>query len=150
MTNHFHLVITAGGTDSIQHLMRSLGRRYVSHVKWGYRRTASLWERQYKSTILDSESYVLVRHRYVESNPVRAGLVSRPEDCPSSYWRNALGTKDPLLRDHATYTALGATVAARRAAYRELFGPGLTGEQVETIRDATQRGWVTGTGRIRQ
>jgi putative transposase len=151
MTNHFHLVITAGGTDSIQHLMRSLGRRYVSHVKWGYRRTASLWERQYKSTILDSESYVLVRHRYVESNPVRADLVSRPEDYPwSSYRHNTLGTKDPPLREHATYTALGATVAARRAAYRELCGLGLADEQVETIRDATQRGWVPGTDRFHQ
>jgi len=99
----------------------------------------------------DSESYVLVCHRYVESNPVRADLVSRPEDYPwSSYRHNALGTKDPLLREHATYTALGATVAARRAAYRELFGPGLTDEQVETIRDATQRGWVPGNDRFRQ
>lgn len=81
----------------------------------------------------------------------RADLVSRPEDYPwSSYRHNALGTKDPPLREHATYTALGATVAARRAAYRELFGPGLTDEQVETIRDATQRGWVSGTDRFRQ
>jgi putative transposase len=151
MTNHFHLVITAGATDSIPRLMQSLGRRYVSHVNREYRRTGTLWEGRYKSTILDSESYVLVCHRYVESNPVRADLVSRPEDYPcSSYRHNALGTKDPLLRDHATYTALGSTAAARRAAYRELFGPGLTDEQVATIRDATQRGWVPGTDRFRQ
>ena len=94
---------------------------------------------------------MLVCHRYVECNPIRAKVVSRPEDYPwSSYRRNALGIKDPLLRDHATYKALGATVAARRAAYRELFGPGLTDEQVETIRDATQRGWVPGSDRFRQ
>jgi putative transposase len=94
---------------------------------------------------------VVVCHRYVESYPVRADLVFRPEDYPwSSYRHNALGTKDPLVRDHATYTALGATDAARRAAYRDLFGLGLTGEQVETIRDATQRGSVPGTNRFRQ
>ncbi|EWY36728.1 hypothetical protein N825_25745 [Skermanella stibiiresistens SB22] len=151
MTNHFHLVITAGGADSIPRLMQSVGRRYVSHVNREYRRTGTLWEGRYKSTILDSESYVLVCHRYVESNPVRAKLVSRPEDYPwSSYRHNALGHRDPLLRDHATYTALGATFAARRAAYLELFGPGLNDEQVETIRDATQRGWVPGTDRFRQ
>jgi putative transposase len=75
----------------------------------------------------------------VEVNPVRAKLVSRPEDYPwSSYRHNGMGRKDPLLREHATYTALGATVAARRAAYRELFGPGLTDDQVETIRDTTR------------
>jgi putative transposase len=150
-TNHFHLVITANGADSIPRLMQSLGRRYVSHVNREYRRTGTLWEGRYKSTILDSESYVLVCHRYVECNPIRAKVVSRSEDYPwSSYRHNALGTKDLLLRDHATYTALGATVATRRAAYRDLFGPGLTGEQVETIRDATQRGWVPGTDRFRQ
>jgi putative transposase len=151
MTNHFHLVITAGGADSIPRLMQSLGRRYVSHVNREYGRTGTLWEGRYKSTILDSESYVLVCHRYVESNPVRAKLVSRPEDYPwSSYRHNGLGRKDPLLREHATYKALGTTVAARRAAYRELFGPGLTDEQVETIRDATRRGWVPGSERFRQ
>ena len=87
------------------------------------------------------------------SNPTRSarswspGLRTNPW---SSYRRNALGRKDPLLRDHATYKALGATVAARRAAYRELFGPGLTDDQVETIRDATRRGWVPGSDRFRQ
>jgi putative transposase len=117
MTNHFHLMITAGGADSIQRFMQSLGRRYVSHVNRKYRRTGTLWEARYKSTILDSESYVLTCHRYVESNPVRDDLVSRPEDYPwLSYRYKALGTKDPLLREHTTYTALGATVAARRAA----------------------------------
>ncbi len=151
MTNHFHLVITAGGAESIPRLMQSLGRRYVSHVNREYGRTGTLWEGRYKSTILDSESYVLVCHRYVEANPVRAKLVSRPEDYPwSSYRHNAVGRKDPLLREHATYKALAATVAARRAAYRELFGPGLTDEQVETIRDATRRGWVPGSERFRR
>jgi putative transposase len=134
MTNHFHLVITAGGAESIPRLMQSLGRRYVSYVNREYSRTGTLWEGRYKSTILDSESYVL----------------SRPEDYPwSSYRHNAVGRKDPLLREHATYHALGTTAAARRASYRELFGPGLTDEQVETIRDATQRGWVPGSDRFR-
>ena len=64
MTNHFHLVITAGEADSIPRLMQSLGRRYVSHVNREYGRTGTLWEGRYKSTILDSESYVLVCHRY--------------------------------------------------------------------------------------
>jgi putative transposase len=87
---------------------------------------------------------------YSPAGQVRADLVSQPEDYPwLSYRHNALGTKDPPLREHATYTALGATVAACRAAYRELFGPSLTDEQVETIRDATQRGWVPGTDRFR-
>jgi putative transposase len=141
MTHHFHLLITTSRTHSIQHLMQQLRRRYVSHVNREYRHMGALWDGRYKSAILDSKSYVLACHCYVEFNPVRAHLVSRPEAYPwSSYRHNALGIKDPLLRDHTTFTALGATVAARRATYRELFGPGLTGEQVETIRDAKRLG----------
>ncbi len=101
MTNHFHLMIIAGGANSIPHLMQSLGRRYVSHVNREYRRTGTLWEGRYESTILDSESYVLVCHRYVEPNPVRAGsgfparrlsLVELPAQRP--------GDQDPPLREH--------------------------------------------------
>ena len=151
MTNHFHLVLTAGNEESIPRLMQSVGRRYVAHVNRAYGRTGTLWEGRYKSTILDSETYVLACHRYVESNPLRARMVSRPEDYPwSSYRHNALGRGDPLLREHATYQELGATSADRQAAYREWFAPGLTDTLIDTLRDATQRGWVPGSDRFRQ
>ena len=87
------------------------------------------------------------------SNPTRSALIWSPGQktiAGRSTGTTPWGPKTPLLREHATYTALAATVAARRAAYRDLFGPGLTVEQVETIRDATQRGWVPGNDRFRQ
>jgi putative transposase len=150
MTNHFHLVLTAGEAESIPRLMQSLGRRYVAHVNRTYGRTGTLWEGRYKSTILDSETYVLTCHRYVEANPLRAGMVSRLEDHPwSSYRHNALGRADPLLREHATYRALGATATERQASYRELFAPALTDTLIATLRDATQRGWVPGSDHFR-
>jgi putative transposase len=82
MTNHFHLAVTAESTRSIPRMMQSLGRRYVGFVNRSLGRTGTLWEGRYKSTILDSESYVLACLRYIEANPLRAGIVARPEDYP--------------------------------------------------------------------
>lgn len=144
MTNHFHLLLTAGGAGSIPRLMQSLGRRYVGLVNRTQGRTGTLWEGRYKSAILDSETYVLACHRYIEANPLRAGM-ARPQDYPwSSHRHNAFGEADGLLTPHETYLALGPTPAKRRDAYRALFAEGLDGALIETLRDATQRGWAPG------
>lgn len=151
MTNHFHLAVTAGGGASIPRMMQSLGRRYVGYVNRTLGRTGTLWEGRYKSTVLDSETYLLACLRYIEANPLRAGMVARPEDhLWSSYRANALGWRDPLLTPHETYRALGATPSERQAAYRALFAEGLGGEQLDALRDSIQRGWAPGSDRFRR
>jgi putative transposase len=150
MTNHVHLLLTATRAASLPRLMQSIGRRYVAHVNRSHGRTGTLWEGRYRATVLDSEGYLLACYRYIEANPVRAGLVARPQDYAwSSYRANALGRADPLLAPHETYLALGATAPARQAAYRALFRQGLEDEMLATLRDATQRGWVPGPDRFR-
>jgi putative transposase len=150
MTNHVHLLLTTGRDDSLPRLMQSLGRRYVGYVNRRYERTGTLWEGRYRATVLDSDTYVLACYRYIEANPVRAGIVRRAQDYPwSSYRSNALGRADALLKPHATYAALGATPAARQAAYCTLCAQGVADDVVETLRDATQRGWVPGGQRFR-
>jgi putative transposase len=145
MTNHFHLLLTAARAGSIPRLMQSLGRRYVGLVNRRQERTGTLWEGRYKSAILDSETYVMACHRYIEANPLRAGLVARPEDYAwSSHRHNALGETDGLVAAHETYLALGRTQAERLAAYRALFAEGLDGALIEILRDAVQRGWAPG------
>jgi putative transposase len=130
--------------------MQSLGRRYVAHVNRRYGRTGTLWEGRYKSTILDSERYVLACHRYIEANPVRAGLAAAPQDYPwSSHCANAYGVFDPLLAEHETYRALGAGPGARQSAYRALFAQELDPRLLDELRDATQRGWVPGSAAFR-
>jgi putative transposase len=151
MTNHFHLMLTAERATSIPRLMQSLGRRYVALVKRTHGRTGTLWEGRYKSTILDSETYVLACLRYIEANPLRARMVARPEDYAwSSYRHTALGDPDALLTPHETYAALGKSPAERQAAYRALFAEGLDQATVETLRDAIQRGWAPGSDRFRR
>jgi putative transposase len=151
MTNHFHLALTAPRPAALSRVMQSLGRRYVGHVNRSEGRTGTLWEGRYKSTILDSETYLLACLRYIEANPLRARMVARAEDHPwSSYPHNALGRPDALLVPHETYQALGASAAERQAEYRALFAQGLDAELLDTLRDAIQRGWTPGSDRFKR
>jgi putative transposase len=144
MTNHIHLVATGTGEDSLARLIQRLGRRYVGYFNYLHRRTGTLWEGRYRSSLIESERYLLACHRYVELNPVRAGMVAAPGDHPwSSFHFNALGSKDDLVSSHSLYMELGATELARQAAYRRLCESELPEETVAAIRGAT--GWVLGS-----
>ena len=80
MTNHVHLLVTPRRADSLPRTMQSLGRRYVGHINATYRRTGTLWEGRYRAAPIDSEAYFLACCRYIELNPVRAGMVRHPRD----------------------------------------------------------------------
>ncbi len=86
MTNHVHLLLTPAPEedDSVSTLMRSLGRRYVRYFNYSYKRTGTLWEGRCKACLVDADAYLLVCQRYIELNPVRAGMVEVPEAYPWS------------------------------------------------------------------
>ena len=122
MTNHVHLLLTPAEADGPSRLMQALGARYVGHVNRAYGRTGTLWDGRFRSSVLDSDRYFVACSRYIELNPVRAGLVSDPGDYRwSSFRANALGETDAVLTPHPLYLGLGATAAARQQAYRSLF-----------------------------
>jgi len=101
--------------------------------------------------VLDSEHYLLTCSRYIELNPVRAGMVEHPADYPwSSYRNNALGIKNTLIREHSVYTALGADAVGRQKAYNALFEYQVPDRAIEEIRDATNKAWVLGNDRFLQ
>jgi putative transposase len=151
MTNHIHLLMTPGRDDAIGRLMQSLGRRYVGYINRNYARTGTLWEGRFKSTIVDAEDYVMACYRYIEANPLRARMVARADDHAwSSYGANAGGRREPMLTPHGVYLSLGATPKDRQAAYRDTFAEGLSDDLVQTLRDATQRGWVPGSERFQK
>lgn len=150
MTNHVHLLLTPEAEHSASKLMQSLGRRYVRYVNDVYRRSGTLWEGRYKSSMVDSESYLLVCSRYIELNPVRAGMVESPGDYPwSSYVANAGTQSDHLLQPHDCYSALGQTHEQRAARYRALFSGYIDDHELDTIREAVNKGWVLGHDRFR-
>ncbi|MBS1199070.1 MAG: hypothetical protein H6R18_2855 [Proteobacteria bacterium] len=129
--------------------MQSLGRRYVLYVNRFYRRTGSLWEGRYKSSVVNAEDYLLACQRYIELNPVRANMVNDPGQYRwSSYRHNGLQMSDNRLTPHLLYLGLGKTAEARCAAYRDLFRPQLDAAAAEDIRAALRLGMPLGNERF--
>ena len=116
----------------------------------GHRRSGTLWEGRFKSSIVDAEAYYLRCCRYIDCNPVRAGMVADPADYRwSSHRRLAFGERDPLLSGHEQYLRLGATPAERQRAYRALFVADIDPADLDEIRSNTQRGWPIGSERFK-
>ena len=140
MTNHVHLLITPITPDGISRLMQTLGRRYVKMINSRYQRTGTLWEGRYKATLVDTDEYLLACYRYIELNPVRAGLVSDPSLYPwSSFGAHVGNRQSPVIRDHSVFLRLGENETSRSRAYLRLFESELTEEIVCKIREATKK-----------
>ena len=145
MTNHVHILMTANSTDGISQVMQNLGRYYVRYINQTYQRTGTLWEGRFKSTLVDTENYLLSLYRYIELNPVRAGIVEHPAAYPwSSYHANAGNKEIALLTPNRVYLALGNTEAERKSTYQSLFLSHLTDKTIQAIRDATNKAWALG------
>lgn len=150
MTNHVHLLLTPEFTETPAMMLQSVGRRYVRYINQVYRRSGSLWEGRYKSTLIDSDRYLLTCSRYIELNPVRARMVDNPGDYRwSSFVGNADGKLDPCLAPHAVYMALGQTPATRCQVYRALFDRHIESRDLAVIREATETGTVLGNDRFK-
>ena len=151
MTNHVHLLVTPHEEQSLPKAMQMVGRYYVQYYNYCYQRTGTLWEGRYKATLIDSEAYLLTCMRYIELNPVRAGMVAHPSEYPwSSYHRNALGEPNELVTPHPEYRRLGKSDEERQAAYRQLFKSHIPEGVVTDIREATNKAWVLGDDRFKQ
>jgi putative transposase len=146
MTNHIHLLVTPKVEGAVSTMLQDLGRVYVRTINLLHERTGTLWEGRFKSTVVDSETYLLACYRYIEMNPVRARLVTSPDAYPwSSYPHNVGAQENPLIEEHPTYNALGTTRQARHAAYASLFHSELDASEVGAIRHATNRGTPLGS-----
>jgi putative transposase len=142
MTNHVHLLLTPRDADSCARLMRNLGQRYVQYVNRRYQRSGTLWEGRYRSCLVDSPEYVLGCYRYIELNPVRAGMVAAPSAYRwSSHNGNSGAAANTILTAHCEYRALSDDEQARRAAYRGLFDQADDPQFLQAIREATDGGY---------
>jgi putative transposase len=145
MTNHVHLLITPLRTRGISFLMQAIGRKYVQYINRTYRRSGTLWEGRYKASLIDSDAWLLTCMRYIEMNPVRAGMVAHPSAYRwSSYRSNAQGARSGLITPHGLYLSLGSTLSDRLFAYRRLFAGGLGAGEVEEIRAMVNQELVLG------
>ena len=141
MTNHIHLLVTPPDDVAGSDMMYEVGRRYVPYFNRRHGRTGTLWEGRFRSCLVESREYVLNCYRYIERNPVRAGMVQDASAFPwSSHAGNTGCREDPLLLEHAEFTALAENSLERRRAYREFSAPTDTVEFLAAIRDATNTG----------
>jgi putative transposase len=151
MTNHTHILCTPQTLNGVSKMMQALGRMYVSYFNFTYKRTGTLWEGRYKSCLVQSESYLIKLYRYIELNPVRAGMVADPADYSwSSYQCNALGKKSNLLTPHPLYLGLGQTDPERCSSYRSLFESSVDQQLIDDIRHCTNKGLALGDSRFKQ
>lgn len=151
MTNHVHLLATPEGAQSIPGVMQSVGRRYVQYFNHCYGRTGTLWEGRYRATLIDSENYLFTCMRYIEMNPVRAGMVEGPGVYQwSSYGMNGQGVEDLLVTPHERYLALGESGTERSQAYRQLFRSSLGDAVLTEIREATNKAWALGSEKFKE
>lgn len=137
MGNHVHLLLTPPSARACIGLMRDLGQRYVQYFNRHHGRTGTLWEGRFKSSVTESPRYVLACYRYIELNPVRAGMVSSVRDYRwSSHAANVGLRSDPLLEAHSDLIAFGGQVE-----YARLFAEELDPAMIETIREAVCGGY---------
>mgnify|MGYP001577051248 CR=1 FL=1 len=142
MTTHVHVLCTPGDSDGISRMMQYVGRYYVPYINNQYGTRGTLWEGRYKASLVQEDRYLLTCMRYIEQNPVRAGMVAHPRQYRwSSYRANGEVRDDPLVTPHGRYLALGRTAARRREAYRALFKAPVDETEIAYIRAA----WQTGT-----
>jgi putative transposase len=151
MTNHVHILLTSKTADGPAKLMQSIGRRYVQYINRVYRRSGTLWEGRYKSSAVQTEAYLLLCQRYIELNPVRAGMVTDPAQYRwSSYGHNGLGKEEPRLTHHCVYESLGLDTESRLVAYRDLFRSELDQDAIIDIRSALQQGQPLGSEKFKE
>jgi len=127
-------------------MLQDVGRKYVRIINTIHGRTGTLWEGRFKSSLIDSETYLFTCHKYIELNPLRAGIASRPSEYRwSSHAHYAFGRHDPLVTEHGAYAALGPTAVERRSAFLALFATHLDPSALGAIRAATQAGAALGS-----
>ena len=142
MDNHVHLLLTPEAAAGLSKMMQSLGRRYVGWFNQRHGRSGTLWEGRYRAAMLESAPHLLTCIRYIELNPVRAGLVADSAAYPWSSCAHHLGRRrDPLVTEHPDFWSLGNTPFEREAAYRELLAQGLTEAEYQALTDSVLKGW---------
>jgi putative transposase len=141
MGNHIHLLVSPPDIPSISRLMRDVNQIYGQRFNRKSDRCGSVWQGRFKASLVDSAAYFLTCQRYIELNPVRAGMVVDPGSYAwSSHLTNAAGRPSTFVIPHRRYIELGASEESRRKAYRALFVEPIREEELSRIRNAVQRG----------
>lgn len=145
LPNMIQIIATPRVPEGIPSMMQSLGRRYVQFVNHRYRRSGTLWAGRYKSSLIDSDAYLLTCYRYVELRPLYLGLADSLGAYAWSSFNHHASTEDSnVITDHRLYLELGDTPRARAEAYRKLFRYRFDRRLLEYIAETIKLGQVLG------
>jgi putative transposase len=151
MTNHVHLLLAPGEpTTGLSQLMKALAARATRYRNRLEGRSGTLWESRYKSSVVQTETYLLACSRYIELNPVRARMCLEPGDYPwSSYSsRTGKGESSDWLDTDPCFLSLGSDPRERQERYASFVKQAVSETEACLIREALQRGQLTGNGRF--
>lgn len=146
MPNHVHLLITPADPRAVPRFMKDIGQRYAQSFNRVHSRTGPLFDGRFRSSIVDSERYLFTCYRYIEFNPVRAGLVRHPwEYAWSSFGTNAAGIPSTFVTPHPLYRALGSSDPKRQSAYWHICQEALSDHELASVRAAINANAVLGS-----
>ncbi len=148
MANHVHLLITPQEKDSASLLMKHLGQRYVQFINRMYWRSGLLWDGRFKSCLTQKVRYVLACYRYLELNPVRAGMVPNPRDYPWSRRLQWRWRSEPI--NYPSPPVFRSVSEERLDSYRELIEEKFDENELCAIRGATNGNYVLGNTRFQK
>nr|WP_297399484.1 transposase [uncultured Marinobacter sp.] len=146
MDNHTHLLVTPHTDQSLSLFMKAVGQRYAQYFNHKYERSGTLWEGRFKSCLVDTECYFLQCQRYIELNPVKAGMVEYAGDCQwSSYRCHGYGLRSKLHTPHPCYLNYHPDPAKRLDSYRAFVASPTPKGMDDAIRYAAIAGTALGT-----
>ena len=149
MTNHVHLLLGLGEeVAAMGRLMKALAARATRYRNGLEGRSGTLWEGRYKSSPVQTETYLLACTRYIEQNPVRARMVEIAGEYPWSSYRQRMGEADCWIDLDPVYLDLADNEAERRARYARFVEASVPERELSLMREALQRGQLTGNQRF--
>jgi putative transposase len=150
MTNHIHLIVEPSeNASTLSELMKRINGRQTAFVNRLEGRSGSLWEGRFKASPIQTDHYLLCCYRYVELNPVRARMVSLPEEYTwSSYPSRQVGESDSMLDVHDVFLSLGSDNAERASHYQAFVRQGIGVSEAHFIKDSINRNQLTGNDRF--
>jgi putative transposase len=145
MTNHVHLLMSPGeDISSLGRLMKALATRATRHRNRLDRRSGTLWEGRYRSSPVQTDTYLLACTRYIELNPVRAEMVSTAGDHLWSSYRQRMGHEECWIHPDPSYLSLAESEMERRERYAQFVAHGVPKNELTLMRETVQRGQLTG------
>lgn len=139
------VMLTPIDVQSMAKCMQAVGRVYVSWFNKKYKRTGTLWQGRFRSTVLDADAWLLATLMYLDWAPVRAALVdTASEHVWGSYGHYSGKVRDPMVQAPEGIWRLGNTPFAREKQYAEMVQNGPTGAEVVQITSALESGWPLG------